>query len=129
MKKLTILFLSIAMMTVFAAPSFAMLRKDLASVKGTVVSVNSTRTEVTVKDMTTGKDMIFSHAGIAAEVTAGKPVIVLYKKGTMNATAIRMVRKPGAVAAAPAPAMTNQAPKATATTTTTTPAKPSKYGW
>lgn len=133
MRKLTVLFLSIAMLAISAAPSFAMLRKDLASVKGTVVSVNSSRTEITVREMTTGKDVSFSHAGIPADVTSGKPVIVLYKKGTMKATAVRVVNKPG-TAAVPAASMGYQAPKTTTTTTTTTTApatttKPTKYGW
>jgi len=131
MKKLMTIVLSMAMMTIFAAPSFAMLRKDLASVKGTVVSVNSARTEITVKDMTTGKEVSFSSPGVPSEATTGKTVIVLYKKGTMNATTVRVVHKPGAITASAPAATTYQAPKTTAAktaTTTTTPEK-SKYGW
>lgn len=131
MKKLGTLFLAIAMITLFAAPSFAVLRKDLASVKGTVVSINSTRTEITVKDMTTGKEVSFSSPVVSPAIMPGNPVIVLYKKGTTTATTVRLVggKKATAMATAPAAAMTYQAPKPAATTSATTAPAKSKYGW
>lgn len=130
MKKLSILFLTIAMITLFAAPSFAQLRKDLAIVKGTVVLINSSRTEISVRDMITGKDVAFEISNIPVDVVSGKSVVVIYKVGTKKATSVRLARgqKGSAVAEA---VKTYQAPKVSTSSPASTgaPAKPSKYGW
>ncbi|MCB9771711.1 MAG: hypothetical protein H6754_04115 [Candidatus Omnitrophica bacterium] len=113
MKKLNVCLLAVAMIAVFAAPSFAMLRKDLASAKGTVSYVNASRTEITIKDGA-GKESTFTSDGISVDVTPGSPVVVLYTIGTNKAKTVRVIhpKKAGAKMEAPA-ATTYTAPKAT----------------
>lgn len=91
MKKISMFFLAVAMTAVFTVPSFAMLRKDLQTVKGTVTYINSTRTEITVKDGNTGKDVTFSSPGVGAEIATGSLVLVMYKTGTTTAKSVRIV--------------------------------------
>lgn len=131
MKKLSILFLSLALIAGFTTPGFAQLRKDLATVKGIVVYINSSRTEITVKDVATGKEVTFTSPGVPAGIMNGNPVVVLYKKGTTNATTVRLVggKKATAMATAPVAPVTYQAPKPAATTSATTAPAKSKYGW
>lgn len=119
MKKLSAIFLAVAVLAVFTTPSFAMLRKDLQSAKGIVTSINMARTEITIKDSVTGKDVTFKSPGVSADVMKGQVVVVLYKVGTNDAKTVRVVpAKKGAVAAS---ASTYSAPKAVSSDTYTTP--------
>lgn len=119
MKKLSAIFLAVAILAVFTTPSFAMLRKDLQSVKGTVTSINTARTEITIKDSVTGKDVTFKSPGVSMDVIKGQVVVVLYKTGTTDAKTVRVVpAKKGAVAT---PVSTYSEPKAVGANTYTTP--------
>ncbi len=119
MKKLSAIFLAVAVLAVFTTPSFAMLRKDLQSVKGIVTSINTARTEITVKDSVSGKEVTFNSPGVSVDVMKGQVVVVLYKVGTNDAKTVRVVPlKKAAVAAA---ASTYSAPKAVSSDTYTTP--------
>ena len=91
MKKLSAVFLAAVMTAVFVTPSFALLRKDLQSAKGTVTYVNPARTEFTIKDNNTGKDVSFTIPALNAAVVVGSPVVVLYKAGTTVAKTVRVV--------------------------------------
>lgn len=134
MKKLSVIFLAVAMAAFFATPSFAMLRKDMQSSKGVVVYINSARTEVTIKDSTTGKDVTFSSAGITPDIKIGSAVIVLHKTGTTSAKTVRLLPARRAVSAGQvsAPASGYTAPKSDSFGSyempkSTVPAK--KSGW
>ena len=132
MKRLNVVLFTVAMTVFFVTPSFAMLRKDMQSTKGTVTYNNSARTEVTIKDSTSGKDVTFSTVGVGADIKMGSAVIVLYKTGTTSAKTVRLlpVKRSGAVAQVPAPVYT--APKAVSsdmygTPKATAPAKKSTW--
>ncbi len=130
MKKLSVLFLAVMMSMVFVAPSFAILRKDLQSVKGVVSYVNSARTEITVKDSTSGRDVTFSSPGVPVDIMSGNLVVILYKTGTTTAKTVRVV--PAKKGAAPV-AASYTAPKAVSSNSytmpkTTTPTT-KKTGW
>ncbi len=134
MKKLSVVLLAGVMMAAFVTPSFAMLRKDLQSSRGTVTYINPARTELTIKDSSSGKEATFSGPVLAPSVVMGSTVIILYKTGTTVAKTVRVIpaKKAGARAAA-APASTYSAPKAMATQPmygmpkTTVPAKKSSW--
>lgn len=97
MKRLSIVVLMMAMVAMFATPSSAMLRKDLANIKGKVTYVNAARNEVTVKDYASGKDVTFTATkGVDVGIGPGTEVTVIYKKGTTTATSVRQVAKPSA---------------------------------
>lgn len=101
MKKIGIVVLMMAMIAALATPGFAQLRKDLAYLKGRVVYVNAARTEITVKDPTSGKDITFSAAkGIDPSIAPGSLATIIYKKGTMNATRVALAGGAKAKAAA-----------------------------
>ncbi len=134
MKKLSVVLLAGAMMAVFVTPSFAILRKDLQSSRGPVTYINPARTELTIKDSSSGKEMTFSGPVLAPTVVTGSTVIILYKTGTTVAKTVRVVpaKRSGAPAAA-ASVPAYSAPKAVVATPTstmpktTTPAKKSSW--
>lgn len=114
MKKLSVIFLAAAMAAFFVTPGFAMLRKDMQSSKGIVSYINSARTEVTIKDSTTGKDVTFSSVVfITPDIKIGSAVIVLHKTGTTVAKTVRLLPAKRAVSApqVSAPASGYSAPK------------------
>ncbi len=135
MKKLSAIFVAVAMMAVLATPSFAILRKDMQSIRGTVTYVNSARTEITVKDSSSGKDLTFTSPGLGAAIVAGTPVVILYKTGTTVAKTVRVIvpKKAGGRARAAAAAPAYSAPKAMSAEPaytmpkTTAPAKKSSW--
>ncbi len=126
MKKLNVFLLAMMMTVIFTAPSFAMLRKDIDTVKGMVTYINPARTEITVKESATGKDVTFSSPSVAAEVMNGSPVIVLYKKGTTTAKTIRVIKKGGS---APAATAMHAAPKVTTNDYTVPKTTTKKSAW
>lgn len=119
MKKLSAIFLAVAVLAVFTTPSFAMLRKDLQSAKGTVSSINAARTEITIKDSVTGKDVMFKSPGVSVDVMKGQVVVILYKVGTNDAKTVRVV--PVKKAAVAASVSTYNDVKAVSSDTYTTP--------
>ncbi len=137
MKRFSVVVLAVAMTAFFVTPGFAMLRKDMQSAKGTVTYINSARTEVTIKDSTSGKDVTFSTGAVGADIKMGSAVIVLYKTGTTSAKTVRLLpakRGGAAVAKVPAaaPTSTYVAPKAVSsdmygTPKTTTSTKKSNW--
>ena len=112
MRNLRIVVLMMAMIVWFASPSFAVLRKDLATIKGKITYINAARNEVTVKDDNTGKEVTFTAKVVDATVYNGSAVMVMYKVGTHNATSVRLVqvKKAKGLKAAPAPAPIEEAP-------------------
>lgn len=119
MKKLSIILTALAILACFSAPGFAMLRKDLQAAKGTVTYINSARTEITIKDNASGKDVTFSSKGVSSDISTGSTVLVMYKVGTTNAKSVRLV----VPRARRAGGMANNAMKPASTPST------SKYGY
>ena len=130
MKRLSAIFLAVAVLVVLTTPSFAMLRKDLQIVKGTVVNINSARNVITVKDSVSGKNVTFNSPGVSVDVMEGSLVVVIYKVGTNDAKTVRIVpAKKGGVAA---PVKMESVPKAVSSSSydrTTTKTSTKKNSW
>jgi len=99
MKNFKIVVLVMALIAGLASPSFAVLRKDLQTLKGKVVYISANRAEITVKDGNTGKDVIFTGRIADANIAIGSEVLIMYKVGTNTAKSIHLIQKRGPKAA------------------------------
>jgi len=99
MKNLKIVVLVMALIVGLASPSFAVLRKDLQTLKGKVVSISVNRAEITVRDGNSGKDVSFTGRIVDPSIVIGSEVLIMYKVGTNTAKSIHLVVKKGPRAA------------------------------
>ena len=89
MKKTLITVLAFAFLLSFATHSFALMRKDIDVMKGSIVSIDSSKNEVVVKNAA-GEQMAFNVTkGVDPSLSNGNDVIVIFKKGTNVAKSVR----------------------------------------
>ena len=85
MKKILPAFLFLFLITGFASPCFAQLRKDIGACKGKIVSVNPQNSEVIVHDYASGSDRTFKAASLVIQtLNPGMEVLVIFKKSSSN---------------------------------------------
>lgn len=90
MKK-TIVFISVLMfMLGFTSPSFALLRKDLEIIHGTLVSMDVGKREVIIKDGSGQEKIFVVKKGVDPSLQIGNEVVVMYKIGTNAANWVKL---------------------------------------
>ncbi|MGE0267048.1 MAG: hypothetical protein AB7S78_01150 [Candidatus Omnitrophota bacterium] len=92
MKKIiTALIVSISLLAL-TTPGHALLRKDLTTIKGKVLSINARENSVTIDDGSRQPKTFVVKKPLDQSLTAGKQVVVMYKIGTNNASWVRPAR-------------------------------------
>lgn len=86
MKKGVILAVVLGVLVCFSTPSFAIMRKDMGVIKGKIMSVDSSKNEITVWDHSDGKEKTFAVKRGVGFLAAGNEVSLVYKLGTSLAT-------------------------------------------
>lgn len=81
-------------LSLFTAPSEAMLRKDLDILRGKVTAVSVATKQVTVRDSSTGMEKTFTaRKGVDPKLMVGASVTIIFKKGTNVANSITPSRR------------------------------------
>ena len=105
-----------------ASDSFAQLRNDIGSCKGSVVGILYTNNEIEVNDYATGTTRTFKITpDILGTLQEGSEVIIIFKKENSNvAKRVKVINKKEMVR--PIPKTTTYVPATSTTTTNTGPA-------
>ena len=90
MKKVIMLAVVLGVLVCFSTSSFALMRKDMGSIKGKITFVDPKKNEITVYDHSDGKEKTFTVKRGVDSLAAGNEVSIVYKLGTSFATNVRV---------------------------------------